>query len=250
MQRWKLTLEYDGSAFLGWQSQSNGKGVQDAVEMAIERIDGAFTRVHVAGRTDTGVHATGQVIHCDLIKPWKAWQLREALNAWLLKLGPVAVLEAEPSDHSFHARFSATGRVYLFKIIDRRAFLTFDKGKLWRVGVPLDADAMQVAAQIFIGTHDFTTFRDGKCQAKSPIKTLDSFHIERVASASGTQIHATISARSFLHRQVRSMMGSIAEVGRGSWSTQDLKAALKAADRTRCGPVAPGDGLYLAKVNY
>jgi tRNA pseudouridine38-40 synthase len=250
MQRWKLTLEYDGSHFLGWQSQPNGRGVQDGVEKAIARIDGAFTRVHVAGRTDTGVHATGQVIHCDLNKPWKAWQLREALNAWFLKIGPIACVEAEPANPDFHARFSALGRVYLFKIVDRRANLTFDKGNLWRVGVPLNAQAMHDAAQVLVGTHDFTTFRDGKCQAKSPIKTLDRFDIKRICTPTGSEIHATIEARSFLHRQVRSMIGSVAEVGRGNWTVEQLTNALKAADRKRCGPVAPGDGLYLTKVVY
>ena len=250
MQRWKLTLEYDGSAFLGWQSQPNGRGVQDCVEKAIAHIDGTFARIHVAGRTDTGVHATGQVAHCNLAKPWRAWQLREALNAWLLKLGPVTILDAEPVDDDFHARFSAKGRVYVFRIIDRRPFLTFDKGKLWRVGVPLDVPAMHEAAQVLVGTHDFTTFRDGKCQAKSPIKTLDRFDIERVHGLNGSEIRATIAARSFLHRQVRSMMGSIGEIGRGNWTKADLKAALVATDRTRCGPVAPGDGLYLNTVIY
>jgi tRNA pseudouridine38-40 synthase len=250
MQRWKLTLEYDGSAFLGWQSQSNGRGVQDSVEKAIAHIDGVFTRIHVAGRTDTGVHATGQVVHCDLTKPWRAWQLREALNAWLLKLGPVSVLQVEPKTEAFHARFSAIGREYTFRLIDRRPFLTFDKGKLWRVGVPLDAQAMHDGAQVLLGTHDFTTFRDGKCQAKSPIKTLDRFDIDRVEGMGGSEIRATIAARSFLHRQVRSMMGSVAEIGRGNWTGADLRAALDAADRTACGPVAPGDGLYLTKVLY
>jgi tRNA pseudouridine38-40 synthase len=250
MQRWKLTLEYDGSGFLGWQSQANGRGVQDAVEAAIKAIDGHAVRIHVAGRTDTGVHATGQVAHADLHKDWRAWQLREALNARLLKLGRVSVLEVEPVGEDFHARFSAKGRAYLFRIIDRRPFLTLDKGKLWRVGVPLEAGAMHEAAQTLVGTHDFTTFRDGQCQSKSPIKTLDRFDITRVDGVFGSEIHAVLEARSFLHRQVRSMMGSVAEVGKGRWGATDLKDALGAADRTRCGPVAPGDGLYLTGVRY
>jgi tRNA pseudouridine38-40 synthase len=250
MQRWKLTLEYDGSGFLGWQSQPNGRGIQDAVEAAVQAIDGQFARVQAAGRTDTGVHATGQVAHVDLQKPWRPWQLREALNARLLKLGRVSVLKVEPVGDDFHARFSAVGRVYLFRLIDRRAFLTIDKGKLWRVGQKLDVDAMQIAAQMLVGTHDFTTFRDGKCQAKSPIKTLDRFDITCVNGSLGPEIQATLEARSFLHRQVRSMMGSLGEVGKGRWSATDLKDALDAADRSRCGPVAPGDGLYLTAVKY
>ena len=250
MQRWKLTLEYDGSGFLGWQSQPNGRGVQDAVEKAIAKIEGQKVRIHAAGRTDTGVHATGQIAHADLQKPWRAFQLREALNAWLLKIGPVSVLDAQPVTSDFHARFSAKGRVYLFRMIDRRAPLTIDKSKLWRVSQPHDADAMHEAAQEFVGTHDFTTFRDGKCQAKSATKTLDSFEICRVDGVYGSEIHATIAARSFLHRQVRSMMGSLSEVGKGSWSKYDLQQALHAADRTQCGPVAPGDGLYLIDVKY
>jgi tRNA pseudouridine38-40 synthase len=250
MQRWKLTLEYDGSRFLGWQSQPNGRGVQDAVERAIAKIEGEKVRIHAAGRTDTGVHATGQIAHADLQKPWRAFQLKEALNAWLLKIAPVSILEAEPVGDDFHARFSAKGRVYLFRMIDRRAPLTLERGKLWRVSLPHDAQLMHQGAQEFVGTHDFTTFRDGKCQAKSPIKTLDSFDVKRVNGPYGSEIHATIAARSFLHRQVRSMMGSLSEVGKGSWSVYDLASALKAADRTRCGPVAPGDGLYLIDVKY
>jgi tRNA pseudouridine38-40 synthase len=250
MQRWKLTLEYNGSAFLGWQSQPNGRGVQDAVEKAIAKIEGQTIRIHAAGRTDTGVHATGQIAHADLQKPWRAFQLREALNAWLLKIAPVSVLLAEPVDNDFHARFSAKGRVYLYRMLDRRAPLTIDRGSIWRVSQPHDAGRMHEAAQLLLGTHDFTTFRDGKCQAKTPIKTLDSFDVCRVEGIHGAEIHATIAARSFLHRQVRSMMGSLSEVGKGIWSAQDLRSALDAADRTHCGPVAPGDGLYLIDVKY
>lgn len=250
MQRWKLKLEYDGSRFLGWQSQPNGRGVQDAVEKAIAKIDGQEVRIHAAGRTDTGVHATGQIVHVDLQKPWRAFQLCEALNAWLLKMAPVSVLAAETVNDDFHARFSAKGRVYLYRMLDRRAPLTFDRGKLWRVSQPHDAQAMHEAAQEFIGTHDFTTFRDGKCQAKSAVKTIDAFDIRRVDGIYGSEIHATIAARSFLHRQVRSMMGSLSEVGKSNWSREDLGLALKAADRTQCGPVAPGDGLYLIEVKY
>jgi tRNA pseudouridine38-40 synthase len=250
MQRWKLTLEYDGGRFLGWQSQPNGRGVQDSVEAAIKAIDGQDVRVQAAGRTDTGVHATGQIAHADLRKDWRAWQLREALNARLLKLGRVSVIEVEPVGMDFHARFSATSRTYLYRIVDRRAFLSIDKGKLWRVGQTLDVDAMQSAAKVFLGTHDFTTFRDAKCQAKSPIKTLDRFDITRTQGALGPEIHAILEARSFLHRQVRSMMGTVVEVGKGRWSEHESEDALKARDRARCGPVAPSDGLYLTNVAY
>jgi tRNA pseudouridine38-40 synthase len=250
MQRWKLTLEYDGSGFLGWQSQPNGRGVQNIIEAAIKAIDGQDVRIQAAGRTDTGVHATGQVAHADLNKTWQPYQLREALNARMLKLGRVSICEVEPVDDAFHARFSAKGRTYLYRLIDRRAFLTIDKGKIWRVGQNLDIEAMQEAAQILVGTHDFSTFRDGQCQAKSAIKTLDSFEIQRVSGSLGPEIHATLQARSFLHRQVRSMMGSLVEVGRGRWGALDLQGALQAADRSRCGPVAPGDGLYLTGVLY
>lgn len=250
MQRWRMTLEYDGSGFLGWQSQPNGRGVQDAVEAAIFAIEGQKIRVQGAGRTDTGVHATGQVIHADLFKPWRAYQLREALNAHLLKRGRVCVLDLEPVDDTFHARFSAIGRVYVFRMIDRRAQPTLDKGRVWRVGQPHDARAMHNAAQCLVGTHDFTTFRDTACQAKSAIKTLDRFDIVRVETLLGSEIHATLEARSFLHRQVRSMMGSVAHIGKGAWTIADLMTALNATDRTQCGPVAPGDGLYLTKVRY
>jgi tRNA pseudouridine38-40 synthase len=250
MQRWKLTLEYDGSGFLGWQSQPNGRGVQDALEAAIKAIDGHDARAQAAGRTDTGVHATGQVAHADFHKDWRAYQLREALNARLLKLGRVAVTDVEAVDHEFHARFSAKARTYLFRLVERRAFLTIDKGKIWRVGQTLNVDAMHEAAQILVGTHNFSTFRDGKCQAKSAVKTLDRFDVARVAGSLGPEIHAHLSARSFLHRQVRSMMGSLVEVGKGRWRKEDLKAALDAADRSQCGPVAPGDGLYLTGVLY
>jgi tRNA pseudouridine38-40 synthase len=250
MQRWKLTLEYEGTQFLGWQSQPNGRGVQNAIEAAILAIDGHETRVQAAGRTDTGVHATGQVAHADFVKDWRAWQLREALNARLLKLGRVSVLEVEKVSDDFHARFSALSRTYLYRLIDRRAFLSIDKGKLWRVGQNLDVNAMQAAASCFLGTHDFTTFRDAKCQAQSPIKTLDRFDVYDAEGSLGREIHAVLTAKSFLHRQVRSMVGSLVEVGKGRWTQDELKAALSAADRAQCGPVAPSDGLYLTNVAY
>jgi tRNA pseudouridine38-40 synthase len=250
MQRWKLTLEYDGGAFLGWQSQPNGRGIQDALEAAIWAIDGGQVRVQAAGRTDAGVHATGQVAHADFQKDWRAWQLREALNARLLKLGRISVVEVEAVSADFHARFSATSRTYLYRIIERRAFLTIDKGKLWRVGQSLDVSAMQEAAAQLIGTHDFTTFRDAACQAKSATKTLDRFEISRTHGTLGPEVHAILQARSFLHRQVRSLMGTVVEVGKGRWSQGELHAALVATNRARCGPVAPSDGLYLTAVDY
>lgn len=250
MQRWKLTLEYDGTNFAGWQSQSDGKGVQDTVERAIVAIEGELRRTHAAGRTDRGVHATGQVIHVDLAKNWAPFRLQEALNAWLRDMGPVSVREVEAVPDSFHARFSAQARGYLFRMVDRRPPLTLELGRVWRVSQDHDVDRMQEAADYFLGTHDFTTFRDADCQAKSPIKTLSRFELCRVEGVFGPEIQARVQARSFLHRQVRSMMGTLSEVGRGKWSPADVRDALEARDRKRCGPVAPSDGLYLTDVFY
>lgn len=250
MQRWKLTLEYDGTNFAGWQSQSDGKGVQDTVERAIVAIEGELRRTHAAGRTDRGVHATGQVIHVDLAKTWAPFRLQEALNAWLRDLGPVSVREVEAVPDSFHARFSAQARGYLFRMVDRRPPLTLELGRVWRVSQDHDVDRMQEAANYLLGTHDFTTFRDADCQAKSPIKTLSRFELRRVEGVFGPEIQARVQARSFLHRQVRSMMGTLSEVGRGKWSPEDVRDALEARDRKRCGPVAPSDGLYLTDVFY
>lgn len=250
MQRWKLTLEYDGTNFAGWQSQSDGKGVQDTVERAIVAIEGELRRTHAAGRTDRGVHATGQVIHVDLAKNWASFRLQEALNAWLRDMGPVSVREVEAVPDSFHARFSAQARGYLFRMVDRRPPLTLELGRVWRVSQDHDVDRMQEAANYFLGTHDFTTFRDADCQAKSPIKTLSRFELCRVEGVFGPEIQARVQARSFLHRQVRSMMGTLSEVGRGKWSPEDVRDALEARDRKRCGPVAPSDGLYLTDVFY
>lgn len=250
MQRWKLTLEYDGTNFAGWQSQSDGKGVQDTVERAIVAIEGELRRTHAAGRTDRGVHATGQVIHVDLAKNWAPFRLQEALNAWLRDMGPVSVREVEAVPDSFHARFSAQARGYLFRMVDRRPPLTLELGRVWRVSQDHDVDRMQEAANYFLGTHDFTTFRDADCQAKSPIKTLSRFELCRVEGVFGPEIQARVQARSFLHRQVRSMMGTLSEVGRGKWSPEDVRDALEARDRKRCGPVAPSDGLYLTDVFY
>ena len=245
MPRYKITIEYDGAPYSGWQRQDNAPSVQAALERAAQALDGAPVPVYGAGRTDSGVHALGQVAHLDLTKDLGADKVRDAIN-YHLKPDPVAVIEAERVDDDFHARFSATSRHYLYRMIDRRAPLTLDRGQVWRVPRALDAQAMHHAAQALLGRHDFTTFRDAQCQADSPVKTLDAVSVSRY----GEEVQLTCSARSFLHRQVRSMVGSLVEVGVGKWSARDFKAALDAADRSRCGPVAPPDGLYLVAVDY
>jgi tRNA pseudouridine38-40 synthase len=245
MPRYKLTVEYDGSAYSGWQRQENGASIQQAIEQAFFALTGERIKVHGAGRTDAGVHASGQVAHVDLGKPWVGWRLREAVNAHLVE-HRVSVLEAEAAADDFDARHSAVGRRYLYRLANRRAPPTFDRGRVWHMKRPLDAAAMAEAAQVLIGNHDFSTFRDSQCQAKSPRRTLDRFDVER----SGDEIRFHVEARSFLHRQVRSMVGSLVEVGCGKWRAADLRAALEAADRGRCGQVAPACGLYLAQVDY
>lgn len=245
MPRYRLTLEYDGAPFNGFQAQAGQPSVQSAIERAVQGFAGEFARVHVAGRTDTGVHATGQVAHIDLTKAWKPDVVRDALNAHLVP-DPVVVLEAAEVDAEWHARFSAIGRRYLYRILDRRPPPALDRGRVWWIKSPLDAEAMHAAAQRLLGLHDFTTFRDAQCQAKSPMRTLDLAHVRR----EGQEVWLEFAARSFLHRQVRSMAGSLAEVGAGRWSADDLAAALAAADRTRCGQVAPSHGLYLTGVDY
>lgn len=245
MPRYRLTIEYDGRPYRGFQAQALLPSVQGSIEKAVLGFCGEDLRIHAAGRTDTGVHATGQVIHVDLAKAWPADVVRDAINAHL-RPEPIAVLEAEDVPDDWHARFSAIERRYLYRILNRPAPPALAKGRVWHVRKPLDADAMHDAAQALIGHHDFTTFRDMQCQAKSPIKTLDVAAVRRVDD----EVHLTFAARSFLHRQVRSMVGSIAEVGLGRWSKADLKAALEAKDRTACGTVAPADGLYLTGVGY
>jgi tRNA pseudouridine38-40 synthase len=245
MPRYRLTIEYDGGPFKGFQAQDNLPSVQDALERAIKGFSGQQLRVHVAGRTDTGVHATGQVIHFDLERDWRPAVVRDAMNAHLVP-NPVSVLSAELAEPDFHARFSATGRSYLYRILDRRAPPAIERDRVWWVRTPLDADAMHDAAQSLLGFHDFTTFRDAHCQANSPLRTLDVATVTR----QGEEIHLRFAARSFLHRQVRSMAGTLVEVGAGRWSKADLAQALAAANRAECGPVAPSRGLYLTGVDY
>lgn len=245
MPRYRLTIEYDGRPYRGFQAQAALPSVQGAIEAAVLGFSGETIRIHAAGRTDTGVHATGQVIHVDLQKAWPADVVRDALNAHL-RPEPVAVLDAQAVDDDWHARFSATERRYLYRILNRPAPPALDRGRVWHVRKPLDAVAMHEAAQALTGHHDFTTFRDMQCQARSPMKTLDVAEVRR----EGEEVHVTFASRSFLHRQVRSMVGTLAEVGIGRWTRADLVAALEARDRTACGPVAPADGLYLTGVGY
>ena len=245
MPRYKLTIEYDGAPFCGWQIQADQVTVQGVLTAAVTALTGDTVLVQGAGRTDAGVHARGQVAHADLARDWPTDTVRDALNAHL-RPHPVAVLSAERVPDDFNARMSAVKRHYLYRIINRRADLALDAGHAWRVPRPLDAAAMHDAAQWLVGKHDFTTFRSTECQAKSPVKTLDQLDVER----DGDTLHIITSARSFLHNQVRSMVGSLVAVGDGKWSADDLARALQARDRTACGQVAPPDGLYLMKVDY
>lgn len=245
MPRFKLTVEYDGGPFVGWQRQDNGPSVQAALERAAQALDGGPREIYGAGRTDSGVHALGQVAHVDLDKDLPPDTVRDALNHHL-KPDPVAVIDAARVAEDFHARFSAIKRGYLYRLIARRAPLTLERGKAWRVPQSLDVASMHEAAQSLVGTHDFTTFRDAQCQAESPVKSLDRIDVFEIDG----EVRVTVEAISFLHRQVRSVVGSLVEVGVGKWTPKDFKAALDAADRTRCGPVAPPDGLYLAFVRY
>jgi tRNA pseudouridine38-40 synthase len=240
-----LTIEYDGGPFAGWQVQAEGLTVQGVLAAAFAAFCGETVSVQGAGRTDAGVHARGQVAHVDLGREWDIDTVRDALNAHL-RPHPVAILAVARVADDFNARTSARRRHYLYRIVNRRADLALDRGRAWRIPRPLDAEAMQDAARCLVGRHDFTTFRAVECQAKSPVKTLDALDVARV----GEEISITASARSFLHHQVRSRVGSLALVGEGKWSAADLACALAARDRTACGPVAPAEGLYLMRVDY
>ncbi len=245
MPRYKLTIEYDGTPFVGWQAQDNGPSVQGVLTDALAAFAGERATVAGAGRTDAGVHALGQVAHVDLTKDWNGDTVRDATN-FHLRPRPVAVLAAEQVAQDFDARFSAKKRHYLYRIVNRRADLTLDQNRVWRVPRPLDAGGMHDAAQLLLGRHDFTTFRAAECQAKSPLKTLDRLDVVR----EGEEVRVTAAARSFLQHQVRSMVGSLIHVGEGKWSAADLASALAARDRTACGQVAPPHGLYLVRVEY
>lgn len=245
MARYKLILEYDGTPFVGWQMQENGPSVQGRLAQAIKAFSGEDAVPRGAGRTDAGVHALGQVAHFDLVKDWTTDKVRDALNAQV-RPDPISVLACERAAQDFDARFSATARHYLYRIVTRRAPLALDRNRAWHVVHLLDAAAMHCAAQVLTGNHDFTTFRSAECQAASPVKTLDRLAV----TETGEEIRIEASARSFLHNQVRSMVGSLKLVGEGKWTAGDLEQALAARDRAACGPVAPACGLYLAKVDY
>ena len=245
MPRYRLLVEYDGRPYRGYQAQGDLPSVQASIERAVKAFCGQALRLQAAGRTDTGVHATGQVLHIDLEKDWKPAVVRDALNAHLVP-EPIAILAVDVPGGDWHARFSARERRYLYRILNRKSPPALEQGRVWHVKKPLDVAAMHEAAQALVGRHDFTTFRDVQCQAKSPVKTLDVAAVRR----EGEHVLLEFASRSFLHRQVRSMTGSLAEVGAGRWSTADFKAALEAQNRTACGPVAQAEGLYLVGVSY
>jgi len=245
MPRYRITIEYDGGPFVGWQRQDNGPSIQGSIETAITAFSSETVTVTGAGRTDAGVHALGQVAHFDLVKDFHPDRVRDALNHFL-RPAPIAVLEASVAEPDFHARFSAVGRHYLYRIICRRAPLVLERGHAWQVVHDLDAEAMHEAAQTLVGKHDFTTFRAAECQAQSPVKTIDRLTVRRALD----EISIEASARSFLHHQVRSITGTLKLVGEGKWRARDVADALAACDRSRCGPVSPPDGLHLVKVDY
>lgn len=245
MTRFALTLEFDGGPFFGLQRQSHGPSVQQAVEEAIQAFTGEDVRMHSAGRTDSGVHALGMVSHVDIEKPFKAFRLSEAINAHL-RPHPIAVVHCEEKPDDWHARFSCIGRAYEYRITNRRAPLTLDKGKAWLVTRPLDAEAMHEAAQHLLGRHDFTTFRSVHCQAHDPVKTLDQLDVSR----EGENVLIRAKARSFLHHQVRSMVGTLSLVGLGQWAPEQVRDALEARDRQQLGLNAPPDGLYFMRAFY
>jgi tRNA pseudouridine38-40 synthase len=247
MPRYRLDIEYDGSAYAGWQRQAANHSVQAALEQAFKAFCGEDVTLRGAGRTDAGVHATGQVGHVDLDRNWPVDKVRDAVNAHLqVAKETVAITAVSFAPDDFDARFSATGRHYLYRIVNRRAPLTLERRKAWWVPKRLDAAAMHEAAKILIGRHDFTTFRSTQCQAQSPVRTLERLDVAR----SGDAVEIRASARSFLHNQVRSMVGSLKRIGEGGWTAADLNEALEARDRAACGQVAPPDGLYLTRVDY
>lgn len=245
MPRFKLTIEYDGTPFAGWQIQANGPSIQAELARAIEGFSGQRVVPSGAGRTDAGVHARGQVAHFDLARDFPPETVRDALN-FHLRPAPIAILGCEIVEQAFDARFSAKARHYMYRIVNRRSPLALDRDRAWQVGVSLDSSAMREASRCLIGRHDFTTFRSSQCQAKSALRTLDQIDVER----DGENIFISAGARSFLHHQVRSMVGSLKLVGEGKWQPADLRDALEARDRTACGPVAPACGLYLIRVDY
>ncbi|MDO9417755.1 tRNA pseudouridine(38-40) synthase TruA [Pararhizobium sp.] len=247
MPRFRMTIEYDGSAYVGWQRQDNGLSVQGAIELAVLKFTGETVSVRGAGRTDSGVHARGQVAHVDLTKDWPVETVRNALNSYLGRAGNrISILDAVEVPETFDARFSATRRHYIYRIIQRASPLALEARQAWWVAKPLDHEAMHEAAQTLVGRHDFTTFRATHCQANSPIRTLDRLDVTR--DGDRIEIHAT--AQSFLHNQIRSFAGTLKLVGDGRWTPDDVRAALEARDRTACGPVAPPDGLYFMRVDY
>lgn len=245
MARYKLILEYDGTNFVGWQRQENGLSVQEVLEQAAKAFCGEDIAAFAAGRTDAGVHALAMTAHMDIEKETRADKVKDAVNQHM-RPHPIAILSAEEVSDDFHARFSCVRRAYEYRIVNRRAPLALDMGRAWRVPQKLDADTMHEAAQCLVGKHDFTTFRAAACQSDSPVKTLDEISVSRM----GEDIFIRCAARSFLHHQVRSMTGSLVEVGKGKWRVKEMKAALDAADRTRCGQVAPAEGLYFVRAEY
>lgn len=252
MTRYKLTIEYRGTDYRGWQRQPDVASVQQSIEEAIHKFSGQCTDITVAGRTDAGVHAKGQIAHVDLnefTKPMDAFAIMKAINAHL-RPQPISIVNVEKTAHDFHARFSAINKLYQYRIINRAAFLSLDHGLAWQIGKTLDIGAMQEGAQYLLGHHDFTTFRDSECQAQSPMKTLDRLDFVQNAYPGGTEIIIETEGKSFLHHQVRNMVGTLSLVGLGKWKPNDIKTALEAKDRTKGGPTAPADGLYLMRVDY
>jgi tRNA pseudouridine38-40 synthase len=245
MTRWRLTIEFDGRPFMGWQRQDHGPSVQQRLEAAIHRMTGELTAVHAAGRTDAGVHALAMTVHVDIAKTVTEHRLREGLNA-LVRPEPISVTDVRPVNDDWHARFTCIGRKYLYRILNRRAPPALERGRVWHIAAPLDVEAMTKGAEMLVGRHDFTTFRSVHCQSDSPVKTLDRLDVKRV----GEEIHIEAAARSFLHHQVRSMVGCLTMVGRGQWEPDDIRRALEAKARSELGLNAPSEGLYFVEAIY